>query len=67
MLCKQMKHRGMNLDFLAQAICDNWDEYDQEETTTNHVLRRTESGQNNRTSMGCNVECGGVGGNQGTK
>ena len=67
MLCKLMKHRGMNLDFLTQAISDNWDEYDQEETTTHHVLRRTESGQNNRTSIGCNVEGCGVGGNQGTK
>ena len=56
-----MKHREMNLDFSTQAISDNWDEYDQEETTTHHVLRRTESGQNNRTSIGCNVE-GGVGG-----
>ena len=67
MLCKLMKHRGMNLDFWTQVIPDNWDEYDQEETTTHHVLRRTESGQNNRTSTGCNVEGGGVGGNQGTK
>ena len=55
----------MNLDFWAQAV--NWDEYDQEETTTHHVLRRAESGQNNRTSIGCNVKGGGVGGNQGTK
>ena len=66
MLCKLMKHRGY-LDFLTQAISDNWDEYDPEETTTHHVLRRTESGQNNRTSIGCNVEGCGVGGNQGTK
>ena len=51
----------MNLDFWTQAISNNWDEYDQEETTTHHVLRRTESGQNNRTSIGCNVEGGGVG------
>ena len=42
-----MKHRGVNLDFLTQAISDNWDEHDQEETTTHHILRRTESGQNN--------------------
>ena len=54
-------------DFWTQAISDSWDEYDQEETTALHVLRRTESGQNNRTSMGCNVEGGGVGGNQGPK
>ena len=62
MLCKLMKHRGVNLDLWTQAISNNWDEYDQEETTTHHVLRRTESGQNNRTSIGCNVEGGGVGG-----
>ena len=37
MLCKLMKHRGVNLDFLTQAISDNWDEYDQEETTTHHI------------------------------
>ena len=67
MLCKLMKHRGVNLDFLTQAISDNWDEYDQEETTTRHALRQTESGQNNCTSIGCNVEGCGVGGNQGTK
>ena len=47
MLCKLMKHRGVNLDFVTQAISDNWDEHDQEETTTHHILRRTESGQNN--------------------
>ena len=65
MLCKLMKPRGgLNLDFWTQAISYNWDEYDQEETTTQHLLRRTESGQNNRTSIGCNVEGGGVGGNQ---
>ena len=58
---------GLNLDFWTQAISDIWDEYDQEETTTQHLLRRTESGQNNRTSIGCNVEGGGVGGNQGPK
>ena len=40
MLCKLMKHRGVNLDFLTQAISDNWDEYDQEETTTHHLLNR---------------------------
>ena len=57
----------LNLDFWTQAISYNWDEYDQEETTTQHLLRRTESGQNNRTSIGCNVEGGGVGGNQGPK
>ena len=82
MLCKLMKPRGggwggvgvgvgvlgvLNLDFWTQAISYNWDEYDQEETTTQHLLRRTESGQNNRTSIGCNVEGGGVGGNQGPK
>ena len=67
MLCKLIKHRGMNLDFLTQAISDNWDEYDQEEKTTHHVLRWTESGQNNHTSIGCNVEGCDVGGNQGTK
>ena len=57
----------MNLDFLTQAISDNWDEYDQEETTTHYVLRWTESRKNNRTSIGCNVEGGGVDGNQGPK
>ena len=63
-----MKHKGVwTLIFLTQAISNNWDEYDQEETTTQHVLRRTEPGQNNRTSIGCNVEGGGVGGNQSTK
>ena len=69
MFCKLMKHkgRGVNLDFLTQAISNNWDEYDQEETTTHHILRRTESGQNNCTSIGCNVVGGGVGGNQSTK
>ena len=67
MLCKLMKHRGVNLDFWTQAISNNWDEYDQEETTTHHVLRWAESGQTNRTSIGCNVEGCGVGGNQGTK
>ena len=55
MLCKLMKHRRVNLEFWTQAISDNWDEYDQEETATHHVLRRTESGQNNRTSIGGNV------------
>ena len=59
--------REMNLDFWTQAISDNWDEYGQEETTTHHVLRCTGSGQNNCTSIGCNVEGGGVGGNQGPK
>ena len=58
---------GMNLDFLTKALSDNWDEYDQEETTTRHVLRRTESGQNNRTSIGCYAEGSGVGGNNGPK
>ena len=67
MLCKLMKHRGINLDFWTHTIFNNWDEYDQEETTTHPVLGRTESGQNNRTSIGCNVEGCGVGGNQGTK
>ena len=62
MLCKLMKHRGVNLDLWTQAISNNWDEYDQEETTTHHVLRRTESGQNNRTPIGCDVEGGGLGG-----
>ena len=57
----------MNLDFWNQSISDNLDEYDQEETNTHHILRRTESGQNNRTSIRCNVEGGGVGGNQGPK
>ena len=52
----------MNLDFWTQAISKNWNEYDQEETTTHHVLSQTESGQNNRTSIGCNVKGGGVGG-----
>ena len=48
-----MKYRGgggVNLDFWIQAISNNWDEYDQEETITYHVLRRTESGQSNRIS-----------------
>ena len=63
---------GWTLICLIQAISNNWDEYDQEETTpgettTHHVLRRTESEQSNRTSIGCNVEGGEVGGNQLTK
>ena len=65
-----MKQRegGGGLDLWTQGISDTWDEYDQEETTTHHVLRRTESLQNNRAPIGCNVEGGGgVGGNQGTK
>ena len=62
-----MKHRGDGPWFFNQAISDNWDEHDQEKTTTHHLLRLTESGQNNHTSIWCNVEGGGVGGNQGTK
>ena len=62
-----MKHRWGGGGEPWFLISDNRHENDRKKQPHGFVLRRTESGQNNRTSIGCNVEGGGVDGNQGTE